>query len=81
MDVTPAAVEAAFRASGCLRMIHGHTHRPATHAHTVDGAKAERWVLAAWDAEGSALEVSEHGWRVLPANPLGATAAAAPSGT
>jgi UDP-2,3-diacylglucosamine hydrolase len=81
MDVTPAAVEAAFRASGCLRMIHGHTHRPATHAHTVDGAKAERWVLAAWDADGSALEVSEHGWRVLPANPQGVTAAVAPSGT
>lgn len=88
MDVTPAAVEAAFRASGCRRMIHGHTHRPATHIHTVDGEQAERWVLAAWDAEGSALEVSESGWRVLPAAaaasaaaPSATTPAAAPSGT
>ena len=76
MDVTPAAEEAAFRASGCVKMIHGHTHRPATHTHTVEGARAERWVLAAWDAEGSALEVSESGWRVLPA--AAAPSAAAP---
>jgi UDP-2,3-diacylglucosamine hydrolase len=75
MDVTPAAVEAAFRASRCRRMIHGHTHRPATHTHAVEGARAERWVLAAWDAEGSALEVSESGWRVLPAAAAPSTAA------
>ena len=57
-------------------MIHGHTHRPATHEHTVDGERAERWVLAAWDAEGSALEVSESGWQVLRA--AAAPSAAAP---
>ena len=28
--------------------IHGHTHRPATHDHIVDGIHVERWVLADW---------------------------------
>jgi UDP-2,3-diacylglucosamine hydrolase len=61
MDVTPASVEAAFRAHDVRRMIHGHTHRPARHAHVVDGVARERFVLADWDDEGSYLEVSESG--------------------
>ena len=36
MDVAPAEVEAALRRHGYPRMIHGHTHRPARHVHTVD---------------------------------------------
>jgi len=31
MDVNDDAVRAALRAHGCLRLIHGHTHRPASH--------------------------------------------------
>jgi UDP-2,3-diacylglucosamine hydrolase len=52
MDVTPEAIEQALRSSGVRRMIHGHTHRPATHRLTVDGASAERWVLSDWDLDG-----------------------------
>ena len=48
MDVSPRAVEEAFRAHACSRMIHGHTHRPACHAHRVDGRICERWVLSDW---------------------------------
>lgn len=48
MDVTPAAVEKALRESGYPRLIHGHTHRPARHAHVVDGHACERWVLTDW---------------------------------
>ena len=48
MDVSPRAVEEAFRAHACSRMIHGHTHRPACHAHRVDGRVCERWVLSDW---------------------------------
>lgn len=51
MDVDPAAVESALRASGCDRMIHGHTHLPARHRLTVDGRACERWVLADWREE------------------------------
>jgi UDP-2,3-diacylglucosamine hydrolase len=48
MDVTPAAVEKTLRDYGYPRLIHGHTHRPARHLHTVDGRACERWVLTDW---------------------------------
>ncbi len=55
MDVTPASVEDTFRAHDYARLIHGHTHRPARHAHNVDGRECERWVLADWYEHGSYL--------------------------
>ena len=61
MDVAPAAVADAFRAHGCLRMIHGHTHRPARHEHAVDGRRCERWVLSDWYERGQYLRVSAQG--------------------
>ncbi|MEP7181516.1 MAG: UDP-2,3-diacylglucosamine diphosphatase [Betaproteobacteria bacterium] len=63
LDVTPAAVEAAFRATGVSRMIHGHTHRPARHHVFVDGRDCERRVLADWYDRGSWLEVDADGAR------------------
>jgi UDP-2,3-diacylglucosamine hydrolase len=63
MDVTPAAVEQAFRGSGCTRMIHGHTHRPARHIHLVDGRSCERWVLSDWYQHGQYLQVGPTGCR------------------
>ena len=53
MDVNEAAVEAVLREHGYPRLIHGHTHRPARHAHRVDGRNCERWVLADWYRAGS----------------------------
>ena len=61
MDVDPAAVEATFRQYRVPRMIHGHTHRPATHVLEVDGRKCERIVLADWHDDGEYVEVGEHG--------------------
>jgi UDP-2,3-diacylglucosamine hydrolase len=62
MDVNPAAVRAAFAASGTRRMIHGHTHRPAVHAVELeDGTRATRIVLADWYRQGSYLEVTPDG--------------------
>lgn len=49
MDVDASAVSDALRASGCTRLIHGHTHRPATHRFDVDGRACQRLVLPAWD--------------------------------
>jgi len=63
MDVAPAAVEQAFRESGCTQMIHGHTHRPARHVHRVDGTDRIRWVLADWYERGSYLEATPAGLR------------------
>jgi UDP-2,3-diacylglucosamine hydrolase len=63
MDVTPAAVESAFRASGRSLMIHGHTHRPARHEHRVDGRACVRWVLPDWYERGGYLEATASGLR------------------
>lgn len=49
MDVNAQAVEAALRAAGVRRMIHGHTHRPGHHRFLLDGQAVERWVLPDWD--------------------------------
>jgi UDP-2,3-diacylglucosamine hydrolase len=51
------------------RLIHGHTHRPATHRFTLDGADAERWVLPDWDldaapARGGYLAIRDGRWNV-----------------
>ena len=62
MDVSEAAIAQAFRESGALRMIHGHTHRPAEHRHSVDGRDCQRIVLADWRPERcEVLRVDERG--------------------
>ena len=45
------------------RMIHGHTHRLATHHYDIDGKACERWVLGDWGKTGNYLECSFEGWR------------------
>ena len=61
MDVNREAVETALRTAGYPRLIHGHTHRPARHLHTVDGHTCERWVLADWYENGSYLKCDASG--------------------
>jgi UDP-2,3-diacylglucosamine hydrolase len=61
MDVTPSEVESVMRAAGVDLLIHGHTHRPARHALTVDGRPAERIVLGDWDKYQWWLEAGEDG--------------------
>ena len=65
MDVAPAEVEAVLRRHAYPLLIHGHTHRPASHVHTVDGHHCERWVLADWYLGGSYLACDESGCRAL----------------
>jgi UDP-2,3-diacylglucosamine hydrolase len=48
MDVNQDTVVNIMRERRCLRLIHGHTHRPAVHDFTIDGQAAQRFVLAAW---------------------------------
>jgi UDP-2,3-diacylglucosamine hydrolase len=54
MDVNAGATDDFLREHGYATFIHGHTHRPATHDHIVDGIHVERWVLADWHDEGGA---------------------------
>jgi UDP-2,3-diacylglucosamine hydrolase len=64
MDVSQSAVAEALRAQRFLRMIHGHTHRPGHHLHTVDGRDCERWVLPDWHTTGGYLECGPGGCRL-----------------
>ncbi|BBJ00212.1 UDP-2,3-diacylglucosamine hydrolase [Ferrigenium kumadai] len=65
MDVNIDAVAALLREYRYPRLIHGHTHRPNRHEHIVDGHRCERWVLADWHREGSALHCDANGCRSL----------------
>ena len=57
MDVNQDAVAATMRAHGIRRMIHGHTHRPATHHFDLDGQTVERIVLGDWYEHDSVLRI------------------------
>lgn len=61
MDVNAGAVADSFRDADVPLMIHGHTHRPAIHALTVDGQPRQRCVLPAWDEHPGYLEVAATG--------------------
>ena len=69
MDVNPAAVAQALRQAGCTTLIHGHTHRPAIHALTLDGHEARRYVLPDWEFDhaplrGGWIEIDSAGIRL-----------------
>ncbi|WP_044184859.1 UDP-2,3-diacylglucosamine diphosphatase [Phytobacter massiliensis] len=61
MDVNPQAVIDAMEKQHVQYLIHGHTHRPAVHALTVNGMPAQRVVLGAWHSEGSMVKVTPEG--------------------
>ena len=58
-DVNADAVSAALRQYAVRRLIHGHTHRPARHAGTLDGDSVERIVLGDWYEQGSVLSIRD----------------------
>ena len=65
MDVNTQAVIDTMRCHQAQWLIHGHTHRPAVHALTVNGQPAERLVLGAWHSAGSMIEVTPHGLSLI----------------
>ena len=67
MDVNQVEVQSVFRRHGVSRMIHGHTHRPATHALAVDGRAVQRIVLGDWYTQSSVLRVEAGDYRLSPA--------------
>lgn len=69
MDVSPATVEAVFREHRYPAMIHGHTHRPARHEHTVDGRACVRWVLPDWHRSGGGLIANAESLRSFRIDP------------
>ena len=57
MDVTPSEVDAELTKHHSTRMIHGHTHRPATHNWQHKDQARERIVLGDWYTHGWYLKV------------------------
>lgn len=56
-DVSPEAVEQAMRRYQVHTLIHGHTHRPATHPLS----QGQRIVLGDWDNQGWYVQIDEQG--------------------
>lgn len=71
MDVNREAVAATMREHGVRTLIHGHTHRPAIHAFSLDGQPARRIVLGDWYEQGSVLRCEGNDCGLLSL-PLGA---------
>ena len=65
MDVNADAVTEALRQYGVTRLIHGHTHRPATHSLQVNGQTATRIVLGDWYQQASLLHCNESGCELV----------------
>jgi UDP-2,3-diacylglucosamine hydrolase len=61
MDVNTDAVLRAFNSRGVDTIVHGHTHRPATHRYSIDGSFFKRIVLPDWDAGQSTGQKTEIG--------------------
>ncbi len=65
MDVNQDTVAKIMRDYGTLRLIHGHTHRPALHRFEINGQVAQRFVLAAWTKDsGEVLCWNNDGYQV-----------------
>lgn len=60
LDVSPAEVIAQMGAAGVIRMIHGHTHRPARHSLVVNNQSAERIVLGDWHDFGWCIKADNN---------------------
>ena len=66
IDVTPELIPQVLAQHGVTTLIHGPTHRPATHDLRVNGQPARRIVLGDWDACGWALQIDENGFQQAP---------------
>lgn len=65
MDVDDEEVRRVMSERQATLLIHGHTHRPAVHALTVDGRPARRFVLGDWYEAGQVLVHDDQGLRLL----------------
>ena len=57
-DVSPTTVHETLARYGVSTLIHGHTHRPATHDLDVNGRACRRIVLGDWFTRGTAARGS-----------------------
>jgi len=55
MDVNQQTITQVMQQYDCLRLIHGHTHRPALHDFEINNKPAQRFVLAEWKKDSAEL--------------------------
>jgi len=55
MDVNQQTITQVMQQYDCLRLIHGHTHRPALHDFEISNNPAQRIVLAEWKKDSAEL--------------------------
>jgi len=55
MDVNQQTITQVMQQHDCLRLIHGHTHRPALHDFEINNKPAQRFVLAEWKKDSAEL--------------------------
>jgi len=65
MDVNQQAVIDAMLKYKAPLLIHGHTHRPAIHDLSLNGAPAQRAVLGAWHSQGSMIQLDASGIQLI----------------
>lgn len=63
MDVNQQAVENTMSDHNVSQLIHGHTHRPATHEFSLNNHDSKRIVLGDWYEHGHVLICNEQGCR------------------
>ena len=65
MDVNQETVLHVMQEHGCLRLIHGHTHRPNIHNFLINNQTAQRFVLSAWSKNvGEVLCWNREGYKI-----------------
>lgn len=73
MDVDQITVEQVMGDYDVARLIHGHTHRPATHTFVTNGRTRERVVLGDWYEDSSVVVCNHRGLNRLSAAEFVAT--------
>ncbi|MEO7325817.1 MAG: UDP-2,3-diacylglucosamine diphosphatase [Dokdonella sp.] len=68
-DVNPEAVLASLRTADVRLLVHGHTHRPATHHISNEERLLQRIVLGDWYEQGSVLRIEFGGIDQLSLKP------------
>lgn len=63
MDVNLDTVNRYLKEYRVKTLIHGHTHRPASHTHQVEDGEAIRYVLPDWHEYGGMLRCGKNGCR------------------
>ncbi len=60
MDVNINTIISCLRRNKLYSIIHGHTHRPATHNFELDNTVAKRTVLGDWQTDGACIASLKH---------------------